>query len=290
MPPQLKVAISVGIGLFIALIGFVDARFVPASPTRSRPRCPSSSASAATSPAGRSWSSASGLVLVIALWVAQGPRRDPHLDPRHHRRRDHRGEVAEVGPAFTAVGVNPEGWSLNVPGRSAATSSGCRPSTLLGNFNLFGVLGRTAGVARRAAPRLLAAAGRLLRHDGHDDRHRCRGRPATTRTAPRPTPSASSSSTRSRRSPAARPGSRRNTSYIESASGVGEGARTGLASVVTGLLFLLATFFTPLVQAIPSEAAVPGARAGRLPDDAAGHRASTGATSRSPSRRSSRSC
>ena len=48
-----------------------------------------------------------------------------------------------------------------------------------------------------------------------------------------------------------------NTSYIESASGVGEGARTGLASVVTGLLFLLTTFFAPLVEAIPSEAAVP---------------------------------
>jgi len=48
-----------------------------------------------------------------------------------------------------------------------------------------------------------------------------------------------------------------NTSYIESASGVGEGARTGLASVVTGLLFLLTMFFTPVVSAIPSEAAVP---------------------------------
>jgi AGZA family xanthine/uracil permease-like MFS transporter len=48
-----------------------------------------------------------------------------------------------------------------------------------------------------------------------------------------------------------------NTSYIESASGVGEGARTGLASVVTGLLFLLATVFTPLVSVIPNEAATP---------------------------------
>ena len=48
-----------------------------------------------------------------------------------------------------------------------------------------------------------------------------------------------------------------NTSYIESASGVGEGARTGLASVVTGLLFLLAIFLAPLVNVIPSEAAVP---------------------------------
>ena len=48
-----------------------------------------------------------------------------------------------------------------------------------------------------------------------------------------------------------------NTSYIESASGVGEGARTGLASVVTGALFLLATVFTPLVSIIPNEAATP---------------------------------
>lgn len=46
-----------------------------------------------------------------------------------------------------------------------------------------------------------------------------------------------------------------NTSYIESTSGVGEGARTGLASVVTGILFLLSTFLSPLVQLVPTEAA-----------------------------------
>ncbi len=48
-----------------------------------------------------------------------------------------------------------------------------------------------------------------------------------------------------------------NTSYIESASGVGEGARTGVASVVTGVLFLLTILIAPLVEVIPSEAAVP---------------------------------
>lgn len=37
------------------------------------------------------------------------------------------------------------------------------------------------------------------------------------------------------------------TSYVESSSGISDGARTGLASVVTGLLFLLALFFSPLV-------------------------------------------
>ncbi|MCC5698085.1 hypothetical protein LH612_33625, partial [Klebsiella pneumoniae] len=35
-----------------------------------------------------------------------------------------------------------------------------------------------------------------------------------------------------------------NTVFVESASGIGEGARTGLANVVTGLLFLAAMFFT----------------------------------------------
>ncbi|MGD9956185.1 MAG: solute carrier family 23 protein, partial [Candidatus Nanopelagicales bacterium] len=48
-----------------------------------------------------------------------------------------------------------------------------------------------------------------------------------------------------------------NTSYIESASGVGEGARTGIASLVTGVLFLIAMFFSPLVSVIPHEAATP---------------------------------
>ena len=46
-----------------------------------------------------------------------------------------------------------------------------------------------------------------------------------------------------------------NTSYVESASGVAEGARTGLASVVTGILFLLSTFLAPLVELVPTEAA-----------------------------------
>jgi AGZA family xanthine/uracil permease-like MFS transporter len=48
-----------------------------------------------------------------------------------------------------------------------------------------------------------------------------------------------------------------NTSYIESAAGVGEGARTGLASIVTGVAFLLTTFLAPLVAMIPYEAATP---------------------------------
>lgn len=48
-----------------------------------------------------------------------------------------------------------------------------------------------------------------------------------------------------------------NTTYIESASGIGEGGRTGLTSVVTGILFLLAMFLSPIAGVIPMEATAP---------------------------------
>jgi AGZA family xanthine/uracil permease-like MFS transporter len=47
------------------------------------------------------------------------------------------------------------------------------------------------------------------------------------------------------------------TSYIESAAGVTVGGRTGLTSVVVGILFLCTLFFAPLVQAIPAAATAP---------------------------------
>jgi adenine/guanine/hypoxanthine permease len=48
-----------------------------------------------------------------------------------------------------------------------------------------------------------------------------------------------------------------NTTYIESAAGVSEGGRTGLTAVVVGVLFLLAIFFSPLAGVIPPEATAP---------------------------------
>lgn len=47
------------------------------------------------------------------------------------------------------------------------------------------------------------------------------------------------------------------TTYVESSAGVGAGARTGLASVVTAVLFLLAIFFAPIFTAIPGFATAP---------------------------------
>lgn len=47
------------------------------------------------------------------------------------------------------------------------------------------------------------------------------------------------------------------TSYVESSSGVAQGGRTGLTSIVTALLFIGAIFFTPLVKMVPGYATAP---------------------------------
>jgi AGZA family xanthine/uracil permease-like MFS transporter len=47
------------------------------------------------------------------------------------------------------------------------------------------------------------------------------------------------------------------TTYVESAAGVAAGARTGLASVVTGGCFLLALFFAPVAGVVPAQATAP---------------------------------
>jgi AGZA family xanthine/uracil permease-like MFS transporter len=52
-------------------------------------------------------------------------------------------------------------------------------------------------------------------------------------------------------------GTSSNTTYIESAAGVAEGGRTGFASVVTGVLFLLAIFLSPIAGIIPTQATAP---------------------------------
>ncbi|QPK79755.1 NCS2 family permease [Corynebacterium lizhenjunii] len=48
-----------------------------------------------------------------------------------------------------------------------------------------------------------------------------------------------------------------NTVFADSSAGVGDGARTGLANITTGVLFLLAMFLTPLYEIVPIEAAAP---------------------------------
>ena len=48
-----------------------------------------------------------------------------------------------------------------------------------------------------------------------------------------------------------------NTVFADSSAGIADGARTGLANITTGVLFLLAMFLTPLYEIVPIEAAAP---------------------------------
>jgi AGZA family xanthine/uracil permease-like MFS transporter len=52
-------------------------------------------------------------------------------------------------------------------------------------------------------------------------------------------------------------GASANTVFVESTAGVGEGARTGLAAIVTGLLFAATLLFTPIAAIVPAQATTP---------------------------------
>lgn len=249
VPTQLKVAISVGIGLFIALIGFVDAGFVTRIPDASGTTVPVQLGSAGTLSGWPVLVFAGGLLLLIALWV-----------------RKVRGAilitilvatvVAAVLEAVLDLGaaaVTPGGWALSVP-----TLDGFVDVPDLGTLGQFSLFGAFESIGIIAALLLVFS---LLLADFFDTMGTMTaiGAEAGLNDAEGVPPHTQRilvvDSIAAVAGGAAAVSS--NTSYIESASGVGEGARTGLASVVTGTLFLAATFFTPVVRAIPSEAAVP---------------------------------
>jgi AGZA family xanthine/uracil permease-like MFS transporter len=247
VPTQLKVAISVGIGLFIALIGFVDAGFVTRIPDAAQTTVPVQLGAGGTLTGWPVLVFAVGLVLLVALWV-----------------RRVRGAIL-IGIVVTAIaaflveavlggGDNKLGWALSVP-QFPDDLVGLPDLATLGEFSLFGAFSSIGIVAAALLVFSLMLAdffdtmGTMTAIGAEAGLNDAEGVPPHTQRI------LVVDSVAAIAGGAA--GVSSNTSYIESASGVGEGARTGLASIVTGLLFLLATFLTPLVQAIPSEAAVP---------------------------------
>ena len=260
VPSQLKIAISVGIGLFIALIGLVDAGFVRKTP--------------GTGPVPVTlgfdgelvgWPIvifAIGLFIMIALMVRKskgalliGIGVATVLAVLAER-------AFKIGPNFIPGGnadgsnfVNPKGWGLNVPNLPADGWVATPDFGLIGQFDLFGGFGEISVVAAILLVFTLllsdffdtvgtvTAIGHeagLVDKDGnipYNDQILLVDSLAAVAGG-----AASISS---------------NTSYIESAAGVGEGARTGLASIVTGGCFLLTTLLAPVVAMIPYEAATP---------------------------------
>ncbi len=259
VPPQLKIAISVGIGLFIALIGLVDAGFVRKTLTGPVPVGLGVNGNLV------GWPSVVfvlGLLLIIVLMV------------RHVKGAILIGitgatvfaiviqKAYHIAKGFTDNGpANPPtivdgGWGLNVPNIPSPIVATPK-FKFTGQFDLFGAFG-LSNVTIIAAILLLFT---LLLSDFFDTVGTVTaiGYEAGLADKEGNVPNINKilivDSVAAAAGGAA--GISSNTSYIESAAGVGEGARTGLASVVTGICFLLTTFLAPLVAVIPYEAATP---------------------------------
>ncbi|MBI1351936.1 MAG: NCS2 family permease [Actinomycetales bacterium] len=250
VPEQLKYAIGVGIGLFITIIGLVDAGIV-------RPGVPLVTFGVFGELQG--WPIFVFVVglLITAVLVARKTKGAILIGIVATTILAMVVEaVANVGPKTGADGsiANPTGWGLNVP-RVPDQLISTPDLGLLGQFNLFGsfqAIGVVAALLAIFSLMLsdffdtmgtafgLATEGDLLEEDGQIPHFESILVVDSIAAAAGGAASVSS-----------------NTSYIESASGIGEGARTGIASLVTGGLFLIAMFFSPLVTVIPYEAASP---------------------------------
>ncbi|MEN9679525.1 MAG: hypothetical protein RLZ57_654 [Actinomycetota bacterium] len=252
VPQQLKYAISVGIGLFIALIGLVDSGFVR--------RTSSGPVPVQLGDGGNlvGWPIVVfilGLIFIIALMVRKvkgalliGIASATVLAIIVEN-------AFKIGPNFVAPDkVNPKGWGLNVPAlpdKLVATPK----FDLLGDFNLLGSFSRISAISA------ILLVFTLLLSDFFDTVGTVTAIGHEANLIDREGNVPNNNKILFVDSVAAVAGGASgissNTSYIESAAGVGEGARTGLASIVTGICFLLTTFLSPIVAVIPYEAATP---------------------------------
>ena len=252
IPFQLKTAISVGIGLFIALIGLVDAGFVRRTDVGPVP------VQLGTGGELRGWPT---IVFVIGLLLTAV------LVARRTRGAILIGivittiiaivveEVFDIGPSFISPEeTNPSGWQLNVPGLPDKIFD-VPDLSLLGQFSLLGAFAEVGVLAAVLLVFTLMLAdffdtmGTIVGVGQEADLLDEEGRlPGADRVLLVDSLAAVAGGAASASS---------NTTYIESAAGVGDGARTGLASVFTGLLFLVALLVTPLVSVVPFEAASP---------------------------------
>lgn len=254
IPADLKAAIAVGIGLFIAMVGFVDSGFVRRIPD----------AAGTTVPVGL------GIEGSIASWptavFAFGLLLCGVLVARQIRGGIFIGivvttvvaavveAITNAGPSFVDGSPSPTGWNLAVPG--IPESLGGLPNlSLIGQVDLLGAFVRIGPLAAGLFVFTLLLANffdamgtftGLGKEAGLMDEQ---GNLPNMKTAlvvegvGAVAGGFTSSSS--------------NTVFLESATGIAEGARTGLANIVTGGLFLLAMFFTPLYEVVPVEAAAP---------------------------------
>ncbi|MDX6277658.1 MAG: adenine/guanine/hypoxanthine permease [Nocardioidaceae bacterium] len=253
VPRQLKTAIAVGIGLFITFIGLVDAGFVRTTGIGAPPVGLGIGGNLAGWPV---LVFCIGLLIMISLYTRGVPGAILIGIAVTTVIAAIVQQVADIAPTTNAAGkvVNPKGWNLNVPEWPDKVFA--KPNfDLLGNFSLFGSFQEAGFVTAALLVFTLLLAdffdtmGTMTAIGAEAGLNDAEGTPEGAQKILIVDSIAAAAGGAA--------GISSNTSYIESASGVGEGARTGLASIVTGVLFLLSTFAAPLVDSIPSEAAVP---------------------------------
>ncbi|GAA2363310.1 NCS2 family permease [Streptomyces carpaticus] len=240
IPMALKQAIGVGIGMFIALIGFVNAGF--AAPGDGTPLTLGATGELTGWPV---LVFCLGLLLTLAL-MARGTK----------------GAILISIVVTTVVAMIINGiadiedgaWGLTVP-TLPDDIVGTPDFGLIGQFSLFGAFGEITWItvllitftlfltdffdSMGTAVAVSGEAG-LLDEKGRVPRL---GRLLFVDGLAAAAGGAASASS--------------GTSYIESAAGVGEGARTGFANLITGALFALALLFAPLAAVVPAQAASP---------------------------------
>ena len=248
VPTQLKTAIGVGIGLFLMIIGLVDAGFVHRVPDAAGTTVPVELGLGGQLLTWPSLVFVLGLLFTLVLFArkVKGAILIGILGST---------VLAIIVEAIAKVGssaTNPHGWTLNVPRIPEKIVS--KPDlSLIGHFNVLDSWSRAGWLVcvmfvftllitdffdTMGTMVAIGQEGGLLDENGMPPRTREILLVDSLAAAAGGAASVSS-----------------NTSYIESAAGVGEGARTGVANLVTGVLFLLAMFLSPLVQVVPFEAA-----------------------------------
>lgn len=246
VPMQLKLAITAGIGLFILFIGLVDAGFVASTGGPSPP----------VGLGGQGAGSITSIptvvfvftLLVTGVLVARKVRGGILIGLVIGT------VVAVVIEAIWHLGSaveKPGGWGLSVPTLQGSPFS-IPDLSLVGDFSLnsfgrVGVLAAIMLVFTLVFTNFFDAMGTftgLSRQAGVADAHgnfpRLQSALVVEGAGAVVGGSVSASS---------------NTVFIESGAGIGEGARTGLASLVTGGLFLAAMFLTPIAAIVPTEVA-----------------------------------
>ncbi|MGV0836189.1 NCS2 family permease [Mycolicibacterium thermoresistibile] len=246
VPMQLKLSITAGIGLFILFIGLVDAGFIGATGLPSPPTGlgADGAGSIETVPT----------VVFVGTLLATGILMARRV----------RGAIllGLVGGTVVAVlieaiwnlgsaGDNPGGWRLSVPALTGSPFA-LPDLSLVGEFSFasfgrIGVLAATIFVFTLVFANFFDAMGTftgLSREAGLADSKgtfpRLRSALIVEGVGAVAGGATSASS---------------NTVFVESGAGIGEGARTGLANLVTGALFLAAMFVSPLASVVPTEVA-----------------------------------